>query len=645
MLFSNLLEVYSYKNAKITKLKGYSNVPGYLVDIFLKMPDDKLFLNINSQQNGGTFTTGTEVYELRNSALFKKYDLKDHPSKIPLVYPELGVIKDGSEMWIHSSRGLYLYKNGNFHRTPHLSDNGQPLFITYLTGDTKGHIWFINNYKDIVCYTKRPASISDTFPYVLQQQQYIGGEALDNQLYGKIFVDSKGRLWACGREKGLCILYTNDKGMVTRISKPDKSVFSSGIINDVAEDSDHNIWLGTASGLDKVTFHDDTFTVSKDIYSSELCGKYIFFVKHQAGKLFVGTTGCMGIFNTVYIEPKTPPQVYISGIKVNETSALHLLGTVPTFKPQDNIISFVFTGISFKDERRIRYSYMLEGLDNNWSVPRPEYSITYSRIPPGTYTFKVRALSANGIWSDKPATFTFTVKQPFYTQWWFVALVTATIAVIVYSIYRYRINQILEIQYIRQTISKDLHDDIGATVSSINILANMAKSNLVSENKRNQFLETIQEESKHVSESLNDIVWSINPKNDSLEIMFARMQRYASELFEAKNIAYDFILPEGSLRVMNMDMTRRQHIYLIFKEAVNNLAKYSEATKAEVGFSIDNGRFSVIIADNGKGFDPVVTYTGNGIFNMKKRAEDIKARLQIESAPGKGTTIRLSLTY
>ena len=226
-----------------------------------------------------------------------------------------------------------------------------------------------------------------------------------------------------------------------------------------------------------------------------------------------------------------------------------------------------------------------------------------------------------------------------------MGLCAILIAAIVYSIYRYRINKILEIQKIRQTISKDLHDDIGATVSSINILANMAKSDLVSDTRRNQFLETIQEESKHVSESLNDIVWSVNPKNDSLDIIIARMQRYASEMFEAKNITYHFVLPESSVDELHMDMSRRQHVYLIFKEAINNLVKYSTATTADVTLAVNNDVFTMIVADNGVGFDPNTVHEGNGILNMKKRAEDIRAQLAINSAPGKGVTIQLVVVF
>jgi len=644
LLFSTILDAYIFTNGKIEKINGYKNIVGYLEDLFLKITENKLFVNIYLVINATYIKILTYSYELKNNTLNQGKKLEELPGGIEHIYINHGAAHEGNEMWISTTNGLQLYKNGKFYPVPGFTENDKNITITYIARNNKGDLWFINNNRDLVRYKITPAN-ADSFPYKLEQQQYIRSDRLGAQYYYKMFIDTRGYIWLCGKEKGICLLLTESNGNVTSIDTFASGTFSSDIINDVAEDNGHNIWIGTALGLDKVVFKKDSFRIEKDVYGSVLCGKYIFFVKKLNDKLFVGTTGCMGVISTDQHEPGIAPEVYVSGVKVNEKKVVYLPGSIPEFKPNENSISFTFTGISFKDEHHIKYSYKLDGLDKNWSDPRPEYTITYSRVPPGNYTFKVKALSANGIWSIQPATFTFTIAQPFYTQWWFIALVIITVYAIVYSVYRYRINQLLEIQKIRQSISKDLHDDIGATVSSINILANMAKSDLVSESKRNHFLETIQEESKHVTESLNDIVWNINPKNDSLDIMFARMQRYASELFEARNIVYEFALPQVFVGEQNMDMRQRQHVYLIFKEAVNNLIKYAEATRAVITLSIAKGTLTLIISDDGKGFDVNSEHTGNGIFNMKKRAQEITADLVIESAPNKGTTIQLSMPF
>ncbi len=639
LLFSNLIDLYSLTNGISKKVTGYTNLPGFLEEVLAKTPDNRLLVNINDPSPMGAFVVHTTICDFKNNALINCRKLKELPGAVGLVYTNRGMVYRNNELWMTGPSGICCYQNGGFLPVKQPENGISPTFIDKAADGT---LWAIDRYRNLV-HLAATAGGTSTYSYTLTQKEYIRQQDIGDQYYAKLFVDSKGRIWLCGRQKGMCLLFTGKDGNVAKIRLLDINTFSSGLITDITEDDEHNIWVGTAAGLDKVTFHGDSFIVQKDVYGSQLCGKYIFVIRKFANKLYIGTSGCMGVINVTDDDPKVPPYVYISGLKINEKDQTRLLLANPVLQPGENSIDFTFLGLSFKDEHRIRYSYKLEGLDENWSTPRPEYSITYSLVPPGTYTFRVKALSATGLWSVQPASYTFTIAQPFYTRWWFITLVAVAILGITYSVYRYRINQILQIQRIRQTISKDLHDDIGATVSSINILANMAKSDLVSDGKRNQFLETIQEESKHVSESLNDIVWSINPKNDSIEIIIARMQRYASELFEAQNISYEIELPDAPPSELSLQMATRQQVYLIFKEAVNNLAKYAGTTKARIALVVTKNEFSITITDNGKGFDTAQTNTGNGIFNMKKRAQDINASLAIISAPGEGTTVTLSI--
>ncbi len=641
ILLCNQIDLFKFARDTFKKIRGYKNNPGYIKDLLLKTPDNKLLTDINIPKKSGGFTVESFIYDLGESTVFNKRKLNDLQGGVTSVYLDQGVIFEDDRVFVNTPTGFKIYKNGKMLPAAIFENDSAPKRVTNIAATQNGDYWFILNYRDVVRYKR--ISQRNIIPYVFKKADYFKSEEIGNVNLSSIFVDSRGIIWVNSREKGACRIATDENGNVRRIEKTDSNMFSSGMIIDMVEDKNHNIWVATAAGVDKITFYGDKFNVEKGLYSNELCGKYIYFVRILNDKLFVGTSGCVGVIDLYKKEPNVAPDVYISGIKINEVNALDKLLLKPELKTNENTFNFTFTAINYKDERHTKYSYILEGLDKKWSAPSTDYRVVYSQLPPGEYTFKVKALSANGVWSVQPASFQFTIQQPFYTRWWFVLLALATISGIIYTVYRYRINQLLKIHRIRQRISKDLHDDIGATVSSINILANMAKSDLVSEGKRNQFLETIQEESKHVSDSLNDIVWSINPKNDSLEIMFARMQRYASELFEAKNIIYNFILPADKTADMNMEMASRQHIYLIFKEAINNLVKYSGASEAEVTFKVNNSAFSFVITDNGIGFDTNTAYTGNGIYNMQKRAEDIKGSLIIDSIPGSGTTVRLTL--
>lgn len=204
-------------------------------------------------------------------------------------------------------------------------------------------------------------------------------------------------------------------------------------------------------------------------------------------------------------------------------------------------------------------------------------------------------------------------------------------------------NELLQtkMQHIRNKIAQDLHDDIGSTLSSISILSNL----LIKEKDSNQTISSIKEiknSSISLMEKMDDIVWSINPRNDSLENLLSRIKRFATTLFEAKNIDYEISIQEN-INEVKLPMEWRQHIYLILKEAINNLVKYSEATKAALQVKYQDDLLELFLQDNGKGFDSTMIYSGNGLLSMKNRADLMEAELIFNSSVGKGSQIVLRI--
>ncbi|HET7118363.1 MAG TPA: 7TM diverse intracellular signaling domain-containing protein [Hanamia sp.] len=192
---------------------------------------------------------------------------------------------------------------------------------------------------------------------------------------------------------------------------------------------------------------------------------------------------------------------------------------------------------------------------------------------------------------------------------------------------------------IRNKISLDLHDEIGSTLSSISILSEMA-INEKKENETAAMLEEIKQNSVSVMERMDDIVWNINPNNDSMEQLFLRIKVFAAKLFEAKGINYKIDIDEN-VKHINVLMEYRQHIYLIMKEAINNLVKYSDCTEAEVIAFYDSSLLNLLIKDNGKGYDVNQITYGNGLNSMSNRAEEMDAELNMISKMNEGTTIQL----
>ena len=197
-----------------------------------------------------------------------------------------------------------------------------------------------------------------------------------------------------------------------------------------------------------------------------------------------------------------------------------------------------------------------------------------------------------------------------------------------------------KLQMIRDEIARDLHDDIGASLSNINILNELARRNALNPEKAEEYLSKAGEDIQSISESLSDIVWNINPRYDNPENLFIRMRRYAADMMDGKNINYEINFP-ASGDVIQMSMEQRRDFYLIFKEAVNNLVKYSEASHAVINIEQRPDSIYMSVKDNGKGFDANIVKEGNGLTNMQKRALDMKGELIISATPGKGTEVIL----
>lgn len=217
---------------------------------------------------------------------------------------------------------------------------------------------------------------------------------------------------------------------------------------------------------------------------------------------------------------------------------------------------------------------------------------------------------------------------------------------LVFAYYRYRHKKAMEKHLVlaaeRERIAADLHDEIGSTLSSILVYSDVARSTMDPDSHQGKIIARISENASGSMEAMSDIVWMLNPRNDTFENMIVRMQAFAAVIMEAKNITLHFFT-DGRLSPKKTDMQQRQHIYLIFREAVNNLVKYAGATEASVRITLEGDIFSMRISDNGRGFEPHGENTGNGLRTMQMRAKKLNGELQLQSSPGKGTEICLTL--
>jgi two-component system, NarL family, sensor histidine kinase UhpB len=215
----------------------------------------------------------------------------------------------------------------------------------------------------------------------------------------------------------------------------------------------------------------------------------------------------------------------------------------------------------------------------------------------------------------------------------------AMVAFFVY--YRTRAIQRMRELKLRNKIASDLHDDVGSALSSISIFSEVAnqKLNTKAEDAR-EVIAKIGSTSREILEDMGDIVWTISPKNDSIKTLAERMRSFAQNLLNEMNIQFQFDADE-SLQSYRLNMEQRKNVYLIFKEAINNAAKYSKATAIKAAIKLTGKNIELSVVDNGTGFDRQTVPKGNGLDNMEQRAAEIKARIDLETSPGTGTLLRL----
>jgi signal transduction histidine kinase len=366
--------------------------------------------------------------------------------------------------------------------------------------------------------------------------------------------------------------------------------------------------------------------------------------------VFTGNQNLVSFDPLQYRDKSLPPDVLIGSIKsFNDylpVDSIFKQGGL-TLPYNRNSLSLTFAALSFARIDKLSYYYMLEGANKDWQRMEGSLQVNYTLLPPGNYVFKVRARNEEGIFSPNITSLRITIRPPFWQTFWFYGLVVLSIAGALYYLYRLRIRRLMQVEKIRTKLARDLHDDMGSTLSTINILSNMAVKKIDTDQKASQeYMGRISDSSSRIMEAMDDIVWSINPVNDSMRKILARMKEFAGDVLEASDIEYSFTVDEA-VRDMTFDMEWRREIFLVFKEAINNIVKYSKASRVDIVLRRQKNSLQMSITDNGVGFNTVQdqqgAVRGNGLRNMRKRAEAMNGSFQIVSAPESGTSVELRI--
>jgi signal transduction histidine kinase len=333
-------------------------------------------------------------------------------------------------------------------------------------------------------------------------------------------------------------------------------------------------------------------------------------------------------------------------------SAWQLLVTVP---PGGEELEIHYTALNFSAPELVRFKCWLEGHETSWSEASDERVARYPRLPPGHYRFHVKACNEDNIWSGSDAAvLSVTVQPQFWQTGWFRVSVILCLLGIVAAVVRYLSTQKLQrqlqtfqqreaLENERARIARDLHDQLGANLTRVALLGEMAEADKDAPAEVESHAQEISQTARETTSSLDEIVWAVNPANDTLDGLVNYAGKYAQEYLALAGLRYRADLP-AQLPAIPIPPEVRHNVFLAFKEAVHNVVKHAQASEVWIRLRLQPGNFILEIEDNGRGMgSQPAPQNRNGLRNMKKRMDDIRGEFWIGAAPERGTIVRLTV--
>jgi len=528
------------------------------------------------------------------------------------------------DIWVGSSgHGITKYNYTSDTTRGHAThftyaENLLGMMIWSLTVDKNKSIWAGANGGDGLVHIE---TNGDDSTYAIRH--ITTSEGLIHNNITALAEDHSGDMWV-GSNGGLSHITTaesQDKTTITNYTQLDGLAPGGVFFNGMYQDADSTIWVRTNSKL--LSFKKENLKRNNTIPNVVLTNIYLY--------------------NEKVNWEKESPFYLKNGIEISDVTydSLNAWYDVPNnlkLRHDNNYISFEFQGISINVPHRLRYSYQLEGWSDRWSVESEENVAVFGTLDPGEYVFKVKVKYELGPWSQ-PTTYTFTIRPPWWKSWWayilYCLIFISSIGLFLTAQVRRARWKIKLLEEVRTNISVDLHDDVGTIMSGVAMQAEYVAAAQPEdiETEMNQ----ISSMSREAIEKMRDIVWALDPRKDKYENLIDRMHSFAEVMFGSSKFEYEFnINGISGQKFISPDL--RRNIYLIYKEALQNISKHSNGDYVKIDFVKNEYQFSLSIHDNGQ----VISETnsdGLGVSNMKLRAQNVGVSLKIINE--NGYTIKL----
>ncbi len=604
------------------------------------------------------------------------------------------------QIWVGTrGEGLFQFQTNHFQPAPGAEILGQHIFALF--EDRAGQLWAGTqnglarwNGQDWKIYTTHDGLSENIVRAIAEDaeggfwigtesqglnffkaEKFISFQAAGNGLPGNdiscLYLDRDGVLWVGTSGHGLARFY---KGRWNRYSTDNG--LASNSMDYIIEDDAGCLWIGSNAGLMRIQkqslndFANGTVDllscrtyVETDGLPTRECsaGSQPAACRTRDGRLWFPTTKGLVSVNPADLKPNhQPPLVMIESVRVGGreqktnrfSSAWQPSVLVP---PGHEQLEIHYTALNFPAPREVQFKYRLEGRETAWTEAGDTRVAYYNKVPPGHYRFHVIAGNEDGVWNETGDALEVTVQPQFWQTWWFrtaaiLCLVGTVVAVVRYlstQKLRRQLQQQASLETERSRIARDLHDQLGANLTQVALLGEMAEADKNSPAEIESYTQQISQTARETTRSLDEIVWAVNPFNDTLEGLVNYACKYAQEYLALAGLRYRVDVP-AQLPAITIPPEVRHNIFLAFKEAVNNVVKHAQASEVRVRLQLQPAKFALSIEDNGRGLggrDANAAPARNGLRNMRKRMEDIHGEFSISPGTGGGTIVCLTIPF
>jgi signal transduction histidine kinase/ligand-binding sensor domain-containing protein len=597
------------------------------------------------------------------------------------------------EVWAGSQEeGLFLLQTNHFLPAPGAGEIGSSIFALYESRD--GKIW-AGTEKGLGCWdgknwtlTRTTQKLSDNPVRAIVEDAnsnlWVGtGNGGLSYFNGNLFVSNQttadglpGNDVSCLYLDGDGVLWVGTAGHgLARWENGKWACFSAtnGLASDsigyLIGDGGGNLWIGSNIGLMQaqkksqveMNFLSCRVYGTADGLPTPECssGSQPAAIRTRDGRILFPTTEGLVSVDPAQLKPnQRPPQVLIESVLVDgqeqNTNPLDSAWSpVVQIPPGSEQLEIHYTALNFSSPQNVRFKYRLAG-QNNWTDAGDGRVARYTGLPPGHYNFYVIACNEDGVWNMTGAALDITVSPQFWQTTTFQGVAVAVLLALVIGIVRYVSTQKLhrQLQTMKQQealererarIARDLHDQLGANLTQVALLGEMAEADKNLPDEVESHSKQISQTARETTRSLDEIVWAINPSNDTLEGLANYVCKYAQEYLALANLPCRMDVP-AQLPAAAIPPEVRHNVFLAFKEAVHNVVKHAQASEVWIRLRLRPKGFILQVQDNGRGMNPQEPTTRNGLRNMKKRMADIGGDFSVSSGASGGTLVELTVS-